>query len=125
MVMRNRCDDKDNKSYPDYGGRGIKVCDRWRKFDDFYADMGPRPTPQHTIERIDNDGDYCPENCKWATRLEQGRNKRNNIIVHYAGRDMCLKEATELIGLSYKLAWKRLKNKGWSIERVLSNGAMK
>lgn len=67
-----------NKDWKNYGGRGIRVCQRWRLFKNFLADMGRRPTPKHTLERVDNDNDYWPGNCVWATRLEQNRNKRNS-----------------------------------------------
>ena len=75
--MKDRCRNEKSKDYAGYGGRGIKICERWEKsFLNFYADMGPKPTLQHTIERLDNDRDYEPSNCKWATKTEQRHNNR-------------------------------------------------
>ena len=78
-TMKQRCENPRLKNFKYYGARGISVCDRWRNsFDDFFADMGPKPTPEHSLDREDNDGDYEPGNCQWATRIEQRHNRRDS-----------------------------------------------
>jgi hypothetical protein len=85
--MIHRCTNPEDKRYADWGGRGISVCDSWlRDFAAFYAAMGPRPTPRHSIDRIDNDGDYEPGNCRWATPVEQAANKR--MTIHWRKRGL-------------------------------------
>jgi hypothetical protein len=103
MHMRKRCGDQKNPAFKNYGGRGIFVCDRWRNsFDNFLADMGRKPSPRHSIERINNDGPYSPENCRWATVTEQAHNKRNNIMVMFEGSLVGLWYVQEKTGIPLK-----------------------
>lgn len=118
-VMKSRCYNKNNSRYDDYGGRGIMVGMGWLfSFETFLKDMGKRPTKLHTIERIDNNGHYVPINCRWATRKEQARNKRNNKQLSYKGETKSMAEWVEITGLSYTTFQARL-CRGWSIERVI------
>lgn len=118
MQMIERCSRPSNHKWPQYGGRGVKVCDRWRDFANFYADMGPRPEGM-TLERVDVNGDYCPENCRWATQKEQQRNRRNNVLVEFNGERRCLAEWAEALGMrQHTLAW-RLRA-GWSVLRAFT-----
>jgi hypothetical protein len=98
--MKSRCSNPKAQQYKWYGGRGITVCERWRKsFEAFYEDMGPRPSPKHTLDRRDNEGPYSPENCKWSTWKEQGRNKRNTKYITINGETRCASEWAEVLGL--------------------------
>jgi hypothetical protein len=99
-AMKLRCANPNNEQYHNYGGRGITVCDRWRQsFAAFLVDMGPRPSPRHSIDRIDNNGNYEPGNCRWATSREQNRNRRNNIVLTHDGRTMCLADWARELGV--------------------------
>lgn len=118
--MRLRCNEPDYPQYPDYGGRGITVCDRWQNdLALFLKDMGTRPSPQHSIDRIDNDGDYSPENCRWATPTEQARNTRANRLLTYQGETLCLSAWAERTGLGCSTIRERL-CRGWSTVRTLT-----
>ena len=98
--MKYRCSSPTAQNYENYGGRGIKVCDSWvESFDNFFNDMGRRPSDLHSIDRIDNDGDYCPENCRWATKAEQSMNIRTNKWVIYEGQKMILAELGRKLGM--------------------------
>jgi hypothetical protein len=85
--LKKRCNNPNNISFVYYGGRGIKVCRRWKKFENFIADMGLPPSEKHSIDRIDNDGNYEPSNCRWATREEQANNKSNNKFITHNGQE--------------------------------------
>ena len=99
--MIQRCYNTNTTHYKNYGGRGIEVCDRWRySFLNFFNDMGARPSPKHSIDRIDNDGPYSPENCRWATQEEQAKNKRNVIKIEYKGGIYTCSELAKILGLT-------------------------
>ena len=112
-TMKQRCENPKVRSYPHYGGRGITVCDRWRdSFEAFYEDMGPRPTPEHSIERDDVNGNYEPGNCRWATLIEQHNNKRNNVYLTIDGETLTIgqwarrtRQAMTRIHHRVKLGW--------------------
>lgn len=110
-MMKSRCYDKNQKAYKDWGGRGITVCERWREsFENFLADMGPRPSAKHSIDRYpDNDGNYEPTNCRWATVKEQGRNRRDNHLVTFSGKTLTVVEWSELTGIAHRTLVERLK----------------
>lgn len=99
--MKARCSNSSAPQYKDYGGRGITVCERWlESYGNFIKDMGNRPSSAHTLDRIDNNGDYCPENCRWTTREEQNNNKRNNVFLRAYGKTLTLSQWSREVGLS-------------------------
>lgn len=120
LHMRNRCYNPNVKKFENHGGRGITVCDRWRdSFENFLADMGQRPSPKHSIDRIDNDGHYEPGNCRWAMpRVQQG-NKSNNIRVEVEGESLALRHACDRYGVNYKLVHLRLR-RGWPLDDAMA-----
>ena len=118
IAMIQRCHDDRRTAYNRYGGRGIVVCQRWRdSFDAFITDMGYPPTESHTIDRVDNNGNYTPENCRWATYAEQARNRRVNRYVTFHGEQLSLAVVAERVGIRYSKLHKRLK-RGWTIEEA-------
>lgn len=118
-TMRQRCLNPRSSVYPQYGGRGITVCERWGSFAAFHEDMGEQP-PGMTLERIDNSKGYCPSNCRWATRKEQARNRRSNRMITLNGRTMCLYDWADEYGISGRIVCTRFYTRKWSIERALT-----
>jgi hypothetical protein len=119
--MRVRCGTPDHHSYDRYGGRGITVCERWASsFRAFYEDMGSRPTPDHQLERIDNDGPYSPENCRWASRIEQCNNRSDNRLITWRGETRTLSEWSRVTGIKMHTIAARLDRLNWDVERSLS-----
>lgn len=117
-----RCTNPKVRSYKDYGGRGITFCERWRGeqgFINFIADMGKSPSAKHSIDRIDNEGNYEPSNCRWATKSEQSRNRRSNRLLTFNGVEKLLVEWSEITKISEACITKRL-SYGWTVEEALT-----
>ncbi len=118
--MRRRCYQPGDAKFSLYGARGIGMCDRWRDdFAAFLADMGARPSPLFSLDRIDVNGPYSPENCRWATQKEQQRNRRDNRVIEFRGEKRCIAEWAELLGIKRATVQRRL-SVGWSVERALT-----
>ena len=120
-LMMQRCYNHNHPFYKNYGGRGIKVCERWHTFENFYEDMGERPLGM-TLDRKDNDGDYCKENCRWATREEQANNRRSNVWYTHEGETKTIAQWAHFLGMRDGTLRQRLKKNGWSMERAISKG---
>lgn len=116
--MRARCEKQYHKSYDDYGARGIAICDRWQDFGLFFADMGRAPDGM-TLERIDNDGNYEPGNCRWATHKEQANNRRSNVFVMHEGVQLTMAQLAEAVAIPRDTLERRLKM-GWPMDRAVS-----
>ena len=117
--MMNRCSNPKSQDYHNYGGRGITVFERWKTYKNFLLDMGRKPSPAHSIERIDNNGNYEPGNVRWATRTEQNSNMRRTILVCWDDHVMPLTKAAPLFGIGASTAVAR-HARGWSICRALT-----
>lgn len=125
--VKKRCQNENSQNYSNYGGRGIKICEEWNEFDGFKNDMYEsylKHVEEHgelntSIERIDNDGNYCVENCKWATRKEQNRNTRQVKLYEYKGEMLDLAEIARREGMNYRTLRSRLFDYGWSLEEAL------
>lgn len=117
--MRRRCTDTNYKYYHRYGGRGIKVCPQWDNFDVFFRDMGKKPNKKYSLDRIDNDGNYEPGNCRWATQKQQVNNSSRVLRINAFGETLKSEEWAERYGVPNKTIVNRLR-KGWSAERAVS-----
>jgi hypothetical protein len=120
--MRQRCENPNRKDFRNYGARGITVCERWREFANFLADMGQRPEGM-TLERKNSNAGYGPDNCVWATPRQQARNKRGNVIVTHAGVSATVAEWAERTGLERKTLEYRIRA-GWPAERALTTPSL-
>lgn len=118
--IKLRCLNPIASHYDIYGGRGIKMCDRWlNSFENFLTDMGYAPSPKHSIDRINNDGDYTPENCRWATQKEQLNNTSRTIHITYNGKTQTLKQWSEELGLNYSMVRHHFRYRGRSLEEIV------
>lgn len=117
--MKSRCCNPTANNFERYGGRGIIVCDRWKSFSLFFEDMGSRPSQKHSIERIDNEGNYTPENCRWATAKEQANNTRRTVWLTYNGETRVLTDWSQHLRISKDVIKQRLRL-GWTVERTLT-----
>jgi hypothetical protein len=113
-----RCYDQNNVGYPVYGGRGVKVCERWHSYIEFVADMGLRPQGK-TLDRKDSDGNYEASNCRWATQKEQQNNRRNNHVITYRGKTQTLTMWAEEIGFPYETLLSRIR-RNWPLEIAMT-----
>ncbi len=118
-AMKQRCNNPKCESYENYGARGISYCERWEQFENFIEDMGRRPNDDYTLERKENNGNYNKGNCVWATRVEQARNFRSNVILEFNGQKKCISEWGEIYGVKHDTISSRIE-RGWSIEAAIT-----
>jgi len=125
LKIKSRCINPSDKSYSNYGGRGITVSDDWKNsFDQFYKDMGPRPSKLHSIDRIDNNGNYCKENCKWSTYEKQANNRRNSKLIEYNGQSLSFSQWSRVCGIGEATIRGRF-NKNLSLEKIFYKGNLR
>jgi hypothetical protein len=122
--MRSRCNNPNNSRYADYGGRGIKVCERWSMFNNFIKDMGPKPEGK-SLDRVDNSKGYSPENCRWSTIKEQANNKRNNRLFNIGGAIKTLAQWIDESEVKSSTIRQRFYGFKWDIEKSLSSPVRK
>lgn len=120
FLMRSRCYNKNLAHYKNYGAKGIVVCDRWlESFQNFFDDMGKKPSPKHSIERLDSRGNYCPENCVWADRITQNNNTSRNHWLLVNGERKTIAQWARARGISKNTIMKRLRS-GWAQEKAVN-----
>lgn len=119
-AMRSRCLNANNPQYKDYGGRGIKICERWNDYLNFESDIGEPNSPLMSLERVDNDKGYCPENCRWATKAEQNDNKQNTRRIQYRGALITITELVRVINIKRSYIYYWAYEKGLSVEDVIN-----
>lgn len=124
LALRRRCNSPSDINYSRYGGRGIRVCERWmNSFENFLTDMGPRPSRQHSIDRLDVNGDYEPSNCTWSDPRQQARNKRNSLLVAHNGETLHINEWSERTGIRAGTLRERLLTLSWTPKRAFETPA--
>lgn len=116
--MMQRCYDKNSHAYSRYGGRGINVCNKWQTFEGFYEDMGDKPKGK-SLERLDNNGDYSPENVIWADIKQQNNNRRTNVFLEHNGKKQTMQQWCDELNLRIGTVWARI-NRGWDVSRALT-----
>ncbi len=121
-MMKQRCLNPKAVGYDRYGGIGVKICEAWMDFSTFRRDMGLAPSPKHSLDRINTNGNYEPGNCRWATKKEQGRNRRDSVRLEFRGETKTMSEWCEILGIRYDLVQKRLQY-GWPVEEALTLAA--
>lgn len=122
--MIQRATNPNSKEFQYYGGRGIGIDASWMRFENFYADMGDPPSDDHSLDRLDNNGNYCVSNCHWATAIEQQNNRRSNVTIEWKGRTQTIAEWARELQINSSTLWRRLAN-GWSIDEALSTPVMR